>query len=39
MRWASRLVYKDADTFKKTIFKTWKVDNKVAGSIKSAGYL
>ena len=39
MRWVERIDYPDAQTFRSTLFKTWKVDGKVAGSIKSAGML
>lgn len=39
MRWVERINYANADEFRNTLFKTWKVDGEVAGSIKSAGNL
>ena len=39
MRWVERIDYPDAQTFRNTLFTTWKVDGKVAGSIKAAGML
>ena len=39
MRWVEKINYSNAETFRNTLFKTWKVDGKVAGSIKAAGKL
>lgn len=39
MRWVEKLHYKDSDEFDRTPFKTWKVNDKVAGSYKKAGKL
>jgi carboxypeptidase C (cathepsin A) len=39
MRWVEQIHYAEADQFRKTLFKTWKVNGKVAGSVKKAGLL
>ena len=38
-RWVERLYYADSEEFDRTLFKTWKVNGKVAGSSKKAGKL
>lgn len=39
MKWVDRLRYSKIDDFKKSLFTAWKINNKVVGSIKSAGLL
>ena len=39
MRWVEQISYADSATFRKTLFQTWKIKGKVAGSVKKAGLL
>jgi carboxypeptidase C (cathepsin A) len=39
MKWVDRLYFNDAENFQKGILNTWKVNNKIAGTVKSAGNL
>jgi carboxypeptidase C (cathepsin A) len=39
MKWVDRLHHTQADQFRKALFSPWKVNGKMAGSIKSAGNL
>ena len=39
MKWVEQIFYADSATFRKTLFQTWKVKGKVAGSVKKAGLL
>lgn len=39
MRWVERIQYADSGKFRNTLFQTWKVKGKVAGSYKKAGLL
>lgn len=39
MRWVEQLHFDKAQEFRSTLFKTWKVNDKVAGSVKKAGNL
>lgn len=39
MRWVEQIQYADSRKFRETLFSTWKVGGKVAGSVKKAGLL
>lgn len=39
MKWVDRLRYDKSEEFKKSLFKGWKINDKIVGSIKSAGLL
>jgi carboxypeptidase C (cathepsin A) len=39
MRWVEQIHYAESGEFRQTLFKTWKVNGKVAGSVKKAGLL
>lgn len=39
MKWVDRIHFSQADEFRRKLFTPWKVNNKVVGSIKSAGLL
>ncbi len=39
MKWVDRIRYANIDDFKKQLFSPWKINNKVVGSVKSAGLL
>lgn len=39
MRWVEQIHFADGQKFRETLFKTWKVNGKVAGSVKKAGFL
>ena len=39
MRWVEQIFYNHTETYKSTLFSPWKVDGKVAGSMKKAGNL
>lgn len=39
MKWVDRLFYSDIDAFRGAMLNTWRVNNKVAGTVKSAGKL
>ena len=39
MRWVDRLSFPDQDTFRGALLTTWKVNNNIAGTVKSGGKL
>ena len=39
MRWVDKLKFNEAEQFRKMLFKPWKVNNKMVGSVKNAGFL
>ena len=39
MRWLDNLYFDDRNAFRDALLTTWKVNNKIAGTVKSAGRL
>ncbi len=39
MRWVDKLKFTQAEQFRKMLFKPWKINNKMVGSVKNAGLL
>jgi len=39
MKWVDKLKYAQIEDFRKSLFSAWKINNKIVGSIKSAGLL
>ena len=39
MKWTDRLSYPDDESFRNAVLTTWQVNNKIAGTVKSAGKL
>lgn len=37
MKWVDRLRFENSEEFKKSLFKAWKLKDKIVGSVKTAG--